>query len=209
MKKIVIVIFLFVAVNVFSQSKVNEFYDFVGKNINTDVWSYATIGNGSSIYIDTSKHYGEIVLEGNVNGAAIALVSGTGITYMVNVEDNFELTFRVKAGDNYNHPALGVSHDVNNLILWYFSYDSNWRTLTRSGGNSTDIESDIEVDDEYHTYQIVGSSSSVKFYMDEDLIATHTTNIPTNDMFIQVRLDLLEGGQDYLYCDYIKYMCDR
>ena len=67
------------------------------------------------------------------------------------------------------------------------------------------IESDIEVDNEYHTYQIVGSSSSVKFYMDEDLIATHTTNIPTNDMFIQVRLDLLEGGQDYLYCDYIHY----
>jgi hypothetical protein len=211
MKKLLIAIgfIIIFSVGALSVPPVNEFYDFIGKNIDPDVWSHAALGTGSSIYIDTSKHYGEIVLEGDTAWAAIALVSGTGATYMVNVEDNYTLEFRLKVGKNENHPGIGLSHDVNNLILFYFSYGSNWRTLTRSCGSSTDIESDIEIDDEYHVFKIVGSSSSVCFYIDDALVATHTTNISTLDMFIQVRLDLLEPGQDYLYCDYIQYSCDR
>lgn len=41
-------------------------------------------------------------------------------------------------------------------------------------------------------YQVVASASSVKFYLDGNLVATHTTNIPTAALNLYFKTD--DGG---------------
>lgn len=188
--------------------RVYQFYDFIGKNIDSDVWSFAAAA-GASISIDMSQPYGEIVFDGSANGDWIVFVSGTGASYMINVADNFDISFRFKITTNGNQPGVGLIYDGNNFIKMYSTAGSNWKTITKNAGSSTENTTDVAIDTDYHTLRITSTASEVKFYIDDVLKETHTTNIPTADLFLEVRLDLLGDGQDYAYLDWIEYMIDR
>jgi hypothetical protein len=57
----------------------------------------------------------------------------------------------------------------------------NWRCVTRAAGVETNTDSGRAGDANNHFFEIIiESTSSVKFYIDGTLEATHTTNIPVS-----------------------------
>jgi hypothetical protein len=58
-----------------------------------------------------------------------------------------------------------------------------------SGAETTDLSSYISSNNTYYTIEIVLSLTSVKFYVDNVLRATHTTNVPiyTNEVVLCAR----------------------
>jgi hypothetical protein len=190
-------------------TRVHEFWDFVGNNIDTDVWSTAVSGAGSTISIATDKQYGEIIMEGNVNGGYSAFTLKNWSYRSINVSDNFDVSLRVKAIDNYSSVTIGLIKDANDQILMYKSGSDNWKVHTYSGGTGTTTDTGVAQDGNYHIFRITGTSSEVKFYIDGVLEATHTTNITTEDLTIEVKLDMITTDQTYFYCDWIDLKCDR
>lgn len=69
--------------------------------------------------------------------------------------------------------------------IWFeYNTDSStvyWRTVTSAAGSRTWNTTTKQADVSWHWLMIIASSSEVKFYIDSDLVSTHTTNIPTGN----------------------------
>lgn len=76
-------------------------------------------------------------------------------------------------------------YDTSSTDAIWFVYtpgtDGNWHAVT-DDGTTTDTDTGVAVDTGYHTFEITVSASgtSVAFYIDGALEATHTTNITAN-----------------------------
>lgn len=76
-------------------------------------------------------------------------------------------------------------YDTSSTDAIWFVYtpgtDGNWHCVT-DDGSTTDTDTGVTVDTGYHTFEIVvtGGGTSVAFYIDDTLEATHTTNITSN-----------------------------
>ena len=72
---------------------------------------------------------------------------------------------------------------VDNMIGFYFTTGlGNWACITRNGGSETRTTTSVAMNNSTsRTLRISINSafSSVTFYIDGTLVATHTTNIPT------------------------------
>lgn len=192
-----------------SRDKVCEFWDFVRETMDTTVWTTSVSGSGSTITIATDKQYGEVIMEGNATGGHSAFVLKSWSNLSINVADNFEVSWRVKAVDDYSLTTLGLIASGNDQILMYKWGSANWKVHTYSGGVGTTTDTGVAQDGNYHIFKIVGSTGNVKFYIDDTLEATHTTNVPTVDLTIETKLDMLDTNQVYFYCDWIELKCDR
>lgn len=193
-----------------NRNQVVGIYDFLSRTLDTTIWDYAV--SYSTLALATDKHYGECVFEGSVSGGWAFLVFRGGSSAYCNVNNNLELSWRAKAlNDAYSEVVFGPSYDGSNNIIFYKSGTGNWRARTMGSGSSsgTDTDTGVAQDDAYHIFKIVATSSSIKFYIDTVLVATHSTNIPTVDMRIEHKLTLLSANQSYFYMDWFEYICDR
>jgi len=93
----------------------------------------------------------------------------------------------------------------------YFEYvsdtDTTWQAVTRKGGSETKTDTGVNVSaDTWYKFKILRDAEGVKFYIDDALEATHTTNISTAAMYIGAILWPTSSDYRYFYLDlfYVK-----
>lgn len=103
--------------------------------------------------------------------------------------------------------GAGSATDGNNEIAFVFwDSDQDYKTggdspsvfaSTKNGGThtSTDLGDITAYKGSFHTAAIeIASSTSIKFYLDGALVATHTTNIPATSTALRLRMSLHTRG---------------
>ena len=115
----------------------------------------------------------------------------------------FEAT--VKHVDSTSDAFIGFSEDnttFNNTVGFRrIGSGANWRCYTTVGGVSTDTDSGIAfATGAFKTFKIIATPTSIAFYIDGSLVATHTTNIPTA---AYMGITILNYNLSTAYIDYV------
>ncbi len=100
----------------------------------------------------------------------------------------WQLQALIVAGtNNYTHAAglmdIVPAEPPNGVYLWYSSANANWQCKTAAAGTRTVTDSGIPVvagADVTFEPRINAAGTSVEFWINGTLVATHTTNIPTS-----------------------------
>jgi len=153
--------------------------------------------------------------------SSVWLNSGTGGSGAANISSNKSfsvlygtLIFRAKVR-SYAEPAIygdyqprGLANgtDRNNAIEFISASGTSVKARTVSSGSVTETVSSIGRSVwEYNYYQIIASSMEVKFYVNGDWVATHTTNIPTTPLNVYFSSSYSGGGQVHNQIDYVSF----
>lgn len=106
---------------------------------------------------------------------------------------------------------LGAGLSIDGVFFDYTAGQNNWRCNTRSNNTSTTTDSGVAVTTAYSTLRIVidAAATEVNFYIDGVLVATHTTNIPTDPRFtgigVTIRKNAGTSSRD-VHVDYYYHM---
>jgi hypothetical protein len=160
--------------------------------------------------------------------ALISLISGHG--GLVNISVGNTNTHLAELSMNFNHfntnkeitikmymlqvkivnstIRAGLSVGANDFIEFVHdpATSANWLTRTTAGGTTTSTTTTNVVDiTNYRTYEIRISSVNVRFYIDNALVSTHTTNIPRTNMTFRIQKLSTGGGggSKDIYLDYV------
>lgn len=99
------------------------------------------------------------------------------------------------------HPTGSTYLDVNTAgAVWVMSTGTSFLLLrhgTGEGGVVTTFTTTITKPTDYATYEIVMSSSDIKFYYNNVLIRTATTNLPTLDRDIYLTIHIQGGSKEF------------
>ena len=90
-------------------------------------------------------------------------------------------------------PGTGDTRTTNNIIGWALTSDA-LQSLTDSAGTETVNTTFGETLTNWNKLRIEVYASGIKFYVNEVLKATHTTNIPDQMMYINYYVDTEAGG---------------
>jgi len=87
--------------------------------------------------------------------------------------------------------GLGGSDEIetdNDCVEFFYDTDVGANFQARSWGTAEEqTDTGIAGDTSWHVFRIVETSSSVKFYIDDVLVATHTTQIPESGLLGDIR----------------------
>lgn len=78
-----------------------------------------------------------------------------------------------------------------------------------SGNETTTTTSVTEVTDTFHTFEIIANTTTILYYIDGALVATHTTNIPTTLLIPIFSIRTKENVNKGLHVDWAKFMGPR
>jgi hypothetical protein len=180
------------------------FDDFVGTSLNTSKWE-GTLGGWGSIHNVTSEPTKFSVVE------VSSMDGGGAISSKVNASLDSTIIFegRISAytqvyGDQQPR-GLRVGTDGNNAIEFTSSSSSSVRARTVASGVATETSYALPypktVGDWNLTYKIIANSTLARFYVNDVLIATHTTNIPTGPL--NIYMGTHGGGNLPVAADYL------
>jgi len=120
---------------------------------------------------------------------------------------------------------LGTSTDTAKVQIgsynfgdgWYFLLDpaqnsGQWQCVSTKSGTSTIVNTSVAGDQNYHVFDIAeygsytGPVATLYFYIDNTLVGTISSNIPSNTGYISGAEILKRTGTSnfYLYMDYVK-----
>jgi hypothetical protein len=162
--------------------------DFVGKQVNTNLWNVALNGAGSAQELVSSS--------GWPIGGVLKLTSGGANGYYAilngNVMRNWHtadavFSFRVRVGtagsnatDSFQQIKLTDTGGSENAVVVTRSGTSGgWKAQLRLAGVTDEKDLSTAVSDAWITFKVVCTASSVKFYVDGTLQATYTTGLPS------------------------------
>jgi hypothetical protein len=112
--------------------------------------------------------------------AGVAFVYHGIIKTAINISDA-----KIKVGLLSGTADADKAADSNSIVFFYDSAAANWKAVTRLGGVETETDTGVAVGvSTDYRFKIIrrivadGGISDVRFYINESLVATHTTNIP-------------------------------
>ncbi len=167
----------------------------------------------------------------NISGAAyiynfvssqVVLGSGSGGSGAVNITNNKSfsvlngtLIFKglIQPYEDNNHAygdgqprGLVNGTDRNKTIEFISASGSSIKARTVNGGTATETVYSLGSSvNSMHFYTIEATATEVKFYLDGDLIATHTSNIPTSPLNVYLGTSYSGGGNVPISADYVSY----
>ena len=88
---------------------------------------------------------------------------------------------QVDANTSVWYGAAATSGSVPNDGIWIEKRDAdtNWFCVTRAASTQTRTDSGVAVTTDYTTFAYDRTSANVMFYINGNLVCTHTSNIPT------------------------------
>ena len=189
-----------------ASDRMQFFDDFIGDW--TDWWWTSTGGTGSSVeWIEAIA--GQISLQsGGVSGNSVWLGLGNSA---VTIVANAELEFRLKLVETtYAYVSAGLNGS-NQYAQFYVSENGNWFVSSYNGSGNTLTNTGMAADGDFHVFKIEATSTSIKFYIDGLLKATHTSNLPTSLMTFSFYMDTSNSSSsgEEIRLDYVKISCDR
>lgn len=114
---------------------------------------------------------------------AVVVASNTGFEVNVGLIDN-------------NTTSIGVNHI--RFSRYQTTSGGNWASSTRAASVSTVTDLGLTPNSARQTLRFEATASSVLFYIDGVLKATHTTNIPTVALGVRLSINAGGPGQSYL-----------
>ncbi len=187
--------------------------DFLGDQLQ-DLWTGSGDAGGSGVVVDAQT--GGIIrltTDGDTNDDW-SIDWNTIRTLHVSQNVVIEMRMKLSSVANVRCRVPRIFFDGTNNILFQLDtgVDGNWHARTLDGA-TTDTDTGIVADTDYHVFRIdTFDTPSVNFYIDDVLVATHTTNIPDDaGDFLEPQLFLatLEDVAKSLDIDYIVVSQDR
>lgn len=92
-------------------------------------------------------------------------------------------------------------------IYFSFSGTGNWLAVTRQADTETSTDTGVAQSTSFKTFEILTNSdaTSITFYIDGALEATHSTNIPTAAVYFGINVVTADSTARGLDCDYFYY----
>ncbi|MCI0706044.1 MAG: hypothetical protein L0Y80_00985 [Ignavibacteriae bacterium] len=166
----------------------------------------SSFGPGNSE--DTEGRIGMVGIYNNSSSPGGLRISSAG------VDINFPATYWFSAKTNFStssnwRGAVGLFEEPDtwepNNGIYFKNEGGNWIAVTRNDATSTTTDTGVGQSVSYKQFKIVvESSSSVKFYIDGNLEATHTTNIPNGIGYALFSIRSAGGGTRSMDIDYFQ-----
>lgn len=188
------------------------FDDFYSINA-IDLYDYSVSGGGSIVENVDDGHGGQMIVQaGGSNGNSGFFSVGNET---VSMDQNAHLIIRAKINTSTSnmYAEIGLQdNDNNDRIQFIIDGGSNWDTSTEDGSSTTQNDSGVAFDTDWHIFEIITTSSSAEFKIDGSIVDTITTNLPTNDV-MTVNVFVLKtsdsGGNRSITFDFIHLESDR
>jgi hypothetical protein len=122
-----------------------------------------------------------------IGSGSISIETYATVETLSNATERFQTIFGYYVGSNYSTTANAIffSYDENGTMFFEFGAAAtpNWKCYTRGAGVTTRTNTSIAVvAGTWYKLRIDinAAANSVTFYINNTLVATHTTNIPTS-----------------------------
>ena len=176
-------------------------------------WDVNTFGNDSAAILINAQGGQVTLIAGNGNGRFAELL---WVLNTVNSDQNTVVEFYAKIDTITNFFCTwGLQEDGGHAAYFLVNVNGNFFETHVSNGTDTDVATSIPLDTNFHRFKIITSATEIKFFIDDILEVTTTTNIPTNIM----RLDFFNetvsgmgpppGGLRTFFLDFIDVESDR
>lgn len=136
-------------------------------------------------FIVDINHPGIATLESSSGGTSLIAIVPLPVINSIN-DMQFVMRFDdlVMAGDLYRIGILSTPSPAQEGVYFQYSYgDTNWQTVTDDGAAQTINDSGIAFDNtKWFLFRIKRKTTDVfEFYINQTLVATHSTNITTSN----------------------------
>ena len=158
--------------------------------IGTHGWTFS--GGGAVVNLNAEKRHPGIIRvpTTNVSGNITALfLGGAGGDLIINSDDPGRIQFLIRLGSTITAMKcrLGLmantaTSNVNGIYWEYTSSDGLWHPVTQNAGTETRSDARAAVASQWEKLEIIflDDECIIDFYTSDTLVASHTTNIPTN-----------------------------
>lgn len=150
-------------------------------------WSF-DVGSGGSIVLPDSERNNQGIIRIR-SGTTISNTTGLRLIGTTNLysEASFDILFLIRpiAIDADTTIRVGVSTNpatvppTSGIYFEKLPADTNWFCIARTGGVETRVDSNVVITTSFIAVRIVRSQTDVKYYINDVLVATITTNIPS------------------------------
>lgn len=162
----------------------------------------STTTNATASFRPSANINGAVKLGGSVKGHTFKM--RMAMPTLSDGTDTFTVYFGIANNALSTEPTSGVyyryTHSVNS---------GKFEAVTANGGTRTAADTGITADTSYHLFEarVNAAGSSVGFYIDDVLVATNTTNIPTSaSLLVGVSALIVKSAgttERSLVCDYL------
>ncbi|MBI5970577.1 MAG: hypothetical protein HY884_05430 [Deltaproteobacteria bacterium] len=182
------------------------FDDFLGNTLNGEgLWTLSSVGAAPALL--TGVTGGQLSMSSGPDNISALNPVGFGISGGTTL--TFESRFKRNASYAPSRAWFGFADSTtwngpsNAIILDMQADGGNWKAVTTSGGTSTTTDTGVAGTNSWQKLKVVATSTSVAFYIDDVLKATHTTNIPTAKLGVCVSLYRTPQNTTMQTIDYI------
>lgn len=189
-----------------------RFYDEFFPPALDDQWTTSTSGTGSLVDVQLAPGGQVLIRAGNANGRTAELLFGGGVAWQSIINYDPDIRARMKYdGTNNGHIEFEVHYaDSNNYVFLEADWGGNWLLSCRSGGTLSQVDTGVALDNAWHTFAMRSSSTAVTARIDDVLVATITTNIPTDAGTVSIYVAATgTGGTKNLLVDGFFYTSNR
>lgn len=115
----------------------------------------------------------------------LVLSSKSGNMYPMSAPADVTWIIRLNDNDSDTTQRVGISSDPtvdppsNGAYLEKLTSDTNYFCVSRASSVETRTNSGIAVNTSFRTFRVNRQSSSVQYFIDNTLVCTHSTNLPT------------------------------
>lgn len=173
--------------------------DFDGPDLDAVMWAFGTNSSGSGYALTDGDLY---LWSGSTNGGGAWLLSNQLYTPDDTVRV-FETRLRVSNTDGGLWGFWGDNHE--GYLMFGVNENAQlqaWVMADRNGPLQSFTIDGVDIT-QWHTYRIEFTGFEAAYFVDDILMATHTTGIPAGKP-MHIRLDRVSWGQnETLYVDYI------
>jgi len=187
-----------------------KIYDTFETNILNSIWFSNTSGLGGLTYLPLQSQLSLSTGQYRVGGGSANVISIKQFS-LSNGTLTFEGAFQPYEDNNSAYGdgqprGLASGTDRTNAIEFISKTGSSIAARTVKNNVATETLYSIGSTVNYmRTYRIVASSSTVKFYLNGTLIATHTTNIPTTPLNVYFGSGWIGAGNVPMSIDFVSY----
>jgi hypothetical protein len=165
-------------------------------------WTFAYSGGTGTLVPSTVIRGGWALTCASSQSANLYVGDG-----VLSAADDWSVVYRVnRDDDDFSTTYFGLATDPthfdasDNVIIFYWSRSAGEiSTITDNGGTetrNTGVTSIANGVDVTFRIDITGNGGDVKFYVDDTLEATHTTNIPTSTALYIYVMQKAQGGAE-------------
>lgn len=137
-------------------------------------------------------------------------ISGTSSSIFGDLPHSLIWVVRLNVNDANTSAKIGAQSSAFNITPAQGIYfeklgpDTNWFCVSRSASVETRTDSGIAVNTSFNTFSYTRSSSQIEYFINNSLVCTITTNLPSSSLNPTVALQNLDAASKTVDFDYFQ-----